>query len=36
VIIKRTGKGRQFFGCSNYPTCKYASWKDPKKEQEKS
>jgi len=30
VIIKKTGKGRAFFGCSNYPECKYASWTNPK------
>ncbi len=35
VIVKRTGKGRQFFGCSLYPACDYASWKNPKLEKEK-
>ncbi len=35
VIVKKTGKGRRFFGCSRYPDCKYASWRSPKKEEEK-
>lgn len=30
VIVKKTGKGRIFYGCSLYPDCKYASWKDPR------
>jgi DNA topoisomerase-1 len=30
VIVKKTGKGRIFFGCSRYPDCKYATWKDPR------
>jgi len=29
VIIKRTRKGRVFYGCSHYPKCKYAAWKNP-------
>ena len=33
VILKKTGKGRNFFGCSHYPECKYASWRSPKKEE---
>ena len=35
VIMKKTSKGRQFFGCSLYPKCDYASWKNPKLEKEK-
>ncbi len=27
VIVRRTRKGRIFFGCANYPNCKYAAWK---------
>lgn len=27
VIIKKTRKGRKFFGCSNYPACNFAAWK---------
>lgn len=30
VIVKKTSKGRKFFGCSRYPDCLYASWKNPK------
>ena len=30
VIIKRTKKGKMFYGCSNYPNCKWASWTKPK------
>lgn len=26
------GRGRIFYGCSNYPDCKYASWKNPLRE----
>lgn len=29
VIIKKTKKGRIFYGCSKYPACDYASWKNP-------
>lgn len=31
VIVKKTGKGRVFYGCSLYPECKFASWKKPQK-----
>jgi len=31
VVIKRTKRGRSFWGCANYPKCKYASWTDPAK-----
>lgn len=33
LIIKRTKRGRTFYGCSRYPDCKYSSWKDPRIEQ---
>jgi DNA topoisomerase I len=33
IIIKKTKKGRIFYGCSNYPNCKYATWTKPKSEQ---
>jgi DNA topoisomerase-1 len=36
VIIKKSRKGRNFFGCSRYPDCKWASWKNPKKEENQS
>jgi DNA topoisomerase-1 len=35
VIVKTTRKGRKFFGCSRYPECDYASWRNPKKTEEK-
>lgn len=36
VIIKKSKKGRQFFGCSRYPDCKFASWRKPKDSGEKT
>lgn len=33
IIVKKTSKGRQFFGCSTYPECKWASWRNPKLQQ---
>ncbi len=30
VLLRKTRKGRTFYGCKNYPTCKYASWTKPK------
>ncbi|HEX6976818.1 MAG TPA: type I DNA topoisomerase [Patescibacteria group bacterium] len=35
VIIKRTAKRRSFFGCSRYPECDWASWKNPKLQKDK-
>jgi len=29
IIMKRSKKGRAFFGCSNYPECNYTSWDKP-------
>lgn len=29
VIGKRTKKGYQFYGCSNYPTCDFVTWDKP-------
>ena len=29
IIVKRTKRGRPFFGCSNYPKCDFASWQKP-------
>lgn len=29
VIIKNTKSGRKFFGCSRYPQCDWASWRNP-------
>ncbi|MFA5195630.1 MAG: type I DNA topoisomerase [Bacteroidales bacterium] len=27
IVIKKTRKGRRFYGCSNYPKCDFAAWK---------
>ncbi len=27
IIIKKTKRGKIFYGCSNYPTCTFAAWK---------
>ncbi len=29
VISRNTKRGRQFFGCSNYPNCDFVSWYEP-------
>lgn len=29
VVVKRTKKGRTFYGCSTYPECDFASWDKP-------
>lgn len=29
IIERRSRKGRVFYGCSNYPTCKFATWHKP-------
>ena len=29
IVMKKTRKGRVFYGCSRYPKCDYASWKNP-------
>lgn len=31
VIVKKTRWGKSFYGCSTYPTCDWASWKEPKR-----
>lgn len=30
VVLRKTRKGKTFFGCKNYPNCKFASWTKPK------
>jgi DNA topoisomerase-1 len=32
VIIRRSKKGRTFYGCSNYPDCDFVSWLEPTNE----
>ncbi len=29
VIVRKTKKGRNFYGCANYPKCKFVSWDRP-------
>lgn len=29
VVIRRSKKGRRFYGCSNYPECDFVSWDQP-------
>lgn len=29
VVLKRSKKGRKFYGCSNYPECNFVSWQEP-------
>ncbi|BBF42996.1 DNA topoisomerase I [Lachnospiraceae bacterium KM106-2] len=32
VVIRKTKKGRKYFGCENYPDCDFMSWQKPSKE----
>ncbi len=29
IVERKTRKGRVFYGCANYPTCEFTSWKRP-------
>jgi DNA topoisomerase-1 len=29
IVERRTRRGRVFYGCGNYPTCEFTSWKRP-------
>jgi DNA topoisomerase-1 len=29
LVVRRTRKGRTFYGCSSYPACKFALWDEP-------
>jgi len=29
IVVKTTRKGKTFFGCSEYPKCKFATWNEP-------
>ena len=35
IVVRKTRKGRTFYGCARYPDCKYASWDNPKEKQVK-
>jgi len=30
IVVRRTKKGKTFYGCKNWPNCKFASWTKPK------
>lgn len=32
VVVKKTKKGRAFYGCSEYPNCDFVSWDEPVQE----
>ena len=32
VVLKKTKKGRKYFGCINNPECDYMVWQKPSKE----
>ncbi|MEE3450281.1 MAG: type I DNA topoisomerase [Acutalibacteraceae bacterium] len=32
IIIRRTKKGKPFYGCGNFPKCRFASWDEPLEE----
>ena len=32
VVIRKTKKGRRYYGCENYPECDFMSWQKPSKE----
>ncbi|MBM7854414.1 DNA topoisomerase-1 [Desulfohalotomaculum tongense] len=32
IVLRRSKKGRKFYGCSNYPQCEFMSWDQPVKE----
>ncbi|MCY6483947.1 type I DNA topoisomerase [Clostridium aestuarii] len=29
IVLRKSKKGRKFYGCSNYPECKFVSWFEP-------
>ncbi len=30
IVIRHTRRGKTFYGCKNWPVCKFASWTKPK------
>ena len=36
VVIRKTKKGRKYYGCEDNPTCEYMSWKKPTEKTENS
>ena len=33
IVIKRTKKGRKYYGCIDNPNCDFMSWNKPEKEE---
>ncbi|MEC9488366.1 MAG: type I DNA topoisomerase [Halanaerobium sp.] len=33
IVVRYSKKGRRFYGCSNYPACKYTTWHQPVQEE---
>lgn len=29
LVVRRSKKGRKFYGCSNYPNCEFITWNEP-------
>ena len=34
LVVKKTRRGRRYYGCMGYPDCDYMTWQRPKKEEE--
>ncbi|ABK61225.1 MULTISPECIES: type I DNA topoisomerase [Clostridium] len=32
ILLRKSRKGRKFYGCSNYPECNFVSWSEPVKD----
>ncbi len=32
IVLRKTKKGRKFYGCENYPECEFMSWQKPSNE----
>jgi len=32
IVLRRTKKGRSFYGCKNYPKCNFVTWEPPSQE----
>lgn len=29
IVLRKSRKGKKFYGCSNYPECEFVSWFEP-------
>lgn len=36
IVVRRSKRGKIFFGCSRYPACDYAAWQDPRKKDQEN